>query len=390
MSATLSARIGGARYRLPDGVVLLDAPPAIRPLPGAGHPMLGLAAYQGDLLPVVAHDAPDGLQWCRLPPPASVLLGATRLEAADAADPPLPLSLLAPGLAPPPPPVIPAGRDRAASPAAAQASGAPLVLRLVPRRGRTIDLPAARVLRMVRATALPPAPACPPGALGYANTEVGDALVLDRTPFGAEDGADAAVLVVFALDGHRLALPCQAVGQGDAAGAAESEAVLQGEALRRLLPHAPRIVKLPAPPATPMRQVLVAIAGGLRFGLPAEAVATLIAPQRATPPPPGAPPAVLGLCAHRGDVLPVLDAAERLGGAPAAADALRPLIRLSQAPVALAIDGVPSLHHLPEADFTPLAPDGPLESVTRLDGEPLLICRAEALAAAAARQGGGP
>lgn len=387
MTTTFSAVIGGTCYRLPHGTAPLDSPPVIRPLPGAAAPMRGLAAHQGEMLPVVSHDAPDGLRWCHLPSPAMVLLGAVRIDAARDGDLPLPLSLLAPGPVPSPAPATPATRDRAAPTKASQAARAPLVLRLIPRRGRAIDLPAALVLRVLPASALPLAPACPPGALGYANTDAGDALVLDRTPFGAEDGTDATLLVVFALEGHRLAFPCQRVGQGEAAGAAATEAVLRSEALRRLLPHAPRIVPAPVPLPAPMRQVLVAFAGGLRFGLPAEAVATLIAPQLSAPPPPGAPPAVRGLCAHRGDVLPVLDAAERLGGAPAAADALRPLIRLSAAPVALAIDGVPSLHRLPESTFTPITEDGMLESVTKLDGEPLLICRAEALAAAA-RQGG--
>ncbi|TDG06470.1 hypothetical protein E2C05_31680, partial [Paracraurococcus ruber] len=94
------------------------------------------------------------------------------------------------------------------------------------------------------------------------------------------------------------------------------------------------------------------------------------------PPPPGAPPGVLGLCAHRGDVLPVVDAMARLGlGAAAAAE--RPLLRLAlQPPVAIAIDALPALHRLPEADFTPvMAPDGLVESLATLDGAPLPVCR---------------
>jgi hypothetical protein len=88
--------------------------------------------------------------------------------------------------------------------------------------------------------------------------------------------------------------------------------------------------------------------------------------------------------------MPVLDAAECLGVQAAPATEERPLIRLALTPpVAIAVDGLPSLHRLRATGFTPIAEAGLFESVTRLGGEALVMYRPAAMAAPA-RGGSGP
>ncbi len=382
----LAAMIGARRYRLPPGAQLLEAAPYVRPLPGAMPPLLGLASLQGELLPAVAPlcAAAAVRQWLRLPAPAMVLLGVTAIVAAAAEDDDLPLGLLsAAGAAPPPPPLPPqAGRQSAALMRAGPGDRAAVRLALGP--GASLDLPGDLLLRVVPMPALPPAPGRQPGMLGYAETSLGPVLVLDpQVVVATASAVQASLLAVFAVSGHRLGLPCHRIGPGDPQAAADSLARLGMPAVHRLLPWAPQaIAPLPEPPLR-LRQVVVMEAGTLRFALPAEGVTALLPPQLPAPPPPGAPAAVCGVCAHRGDVLPVIDAGAQLGGR-AAPMAARPLLRLAVVPpVAISIDALPALHGLPVDSFTPIAGAALLDSVTRLGDLPLLVCRPEALAAAA-------
>ena len=355
----LATSIDGRRYRLPDGAVALGAQPVILPLPGSGLPLLGLAVHGGEVLPVFAPaTGPHGPScWALLPLPTPLLLGVATLMEAMPGDAPLPRAMLLPGPARPrvTTTVLPGsdpGTVQTATPGRAAQTGA---LRLGLGRNGGLDLPMAVILQIVSCQTMVPVPGGPAGALGYVGTIAGDALVLDPIPLGGgEAAAESALLVVFVLDGLCLALPCDRVGPGDAAAAVLLCARLADPAQRAARDAAPRARKSQAA-AVPMRQVLVAMAGGMRFALPAGAVIALLPPQYPAPPPPGAPPMVRGLCVHRGNVLPVVDVGRQLGGTAAAADVeARPLLRLDIVPpVAILVDGLPTLHHLPEAEFTP-------------------------------------
>jgi chemotaxis signal transduction protein len=141
------------------------------------------------------------------------------------------------------------------------------------------------------------------------------------------------------------------------------------------------------------------VAGGeggaaLRVAFPAEAVAAVVPPCLPDPPPPGAPARVRGLCAHRGEVLPVIGAAECLGlGDPSPAPAVpAPLLRLAGPwPLALRVTEVLGLRRLPPPPCPGAVwPGGDLiEAVALLDGEPLPVCRPSALLAAAAAAAAG-
>jgi chemotaxis signal transduction protein len=387
----LAAVIGTQRFRLPPGTARLEAPPRLRPLPGAEPPLIGLAAHQGALLPVAVPGAADGngppLAWAHLPAPASLLLGVTALVPALATDLSLPDALLIPKRAAPrPAPARPATASRPApregSEPATPIGAEALNLHL---GAVAIALPRSALLRILDGDCpVRPIPSTPRGALGYASTSVGDALVLDPACLDAAAAASpGGLMALFDHAGRRLALPCDRVAPGNAEAVTALLAWLDSPAFRAAMALAPRAQPRPTPPAEPLKALLVAEAGGTRFALAADAVEALLAPRQPDPPPPGAAARIRGLCAHRGDVLPVLDAAEWLGRpvAPASAGA-RPMLRLSiTPPVALLIDNLPALHRLPAASFTPVNAAGLVESVTRLDGQPLPVCRPEALAA---------
>jgi chemotaxis signal transduction protein len=133
----------------------------------------------------------------------------------------------------------------------------------------------------------------------------------------------------------------------------------------------------------PTRALLLAQAAGARFALRLEEVAAVLPPQ--APRNHGNGQAALaGIAAHRGDVLPVLDAGLRLGRtAVLAGSGPVPMLRLQGArPVALAVTSVLGLRAGPEADLAPVAGGGLVAAILRLDGAALPVCRADVLAAA--------
>lgn len=388
----LSARFGDRFHRLPDGAETLASKPLIRPLPGATPPLLGLVAARGLLLPALV-PMPDGpfdradLDWVFLPAPLSLVVGVREVRPAAPDDELLPEVLLA---------TAPAAQT---APVAAHGSGMPApaptrhqadisahaydgVLRLTFAGGPHADLPTARIVRVVAAQPMAPVPGRSDGALGYVNTPAGDAIVLDPVwLLGAPARDSYPLLVLFEMSGRRLALPCDRVAPAPRGTPAVMPGPLAGPEPLPAMLMAPDIVPDPPEPPRPTRQLVVAEAGGVRFALPADAVAAILPPREIIPAPPGSPAGVIGMCAHHGDVLPVMDTAGRLGAAASSTGG--PLVRLMLSPpVALCIDSVPSLHRLPASTFTPVGGyDGLLDSVTRLDGRPLLVCRPHALAA---------
>jgi chemotaxis signal transduction protein len=189
--------------------------------------------------------------------------------------------------------------------------------------------------------------------------------------------------------GRRLALPCERVALVNEPGECFT-AFLGTTAARAALALAP-LVAIPAPPpAQPQRGLLLCHAGGLDFALAVEEVVAVIPPLPPTPVG-AAGTALRGVCAHRGDILPVVDAGERLGGPPALGAGPVPLLRLAGArPVALAVAAVAGLRQVPEADLAlvraglpGLAP-GLVLALARFAGSLLPVLCAAALAASPA------
>lgn len=406
---------GGVAFALPPGARRVPAR-ALRPAPLAASGLLGLTLLDGGAVPVfaAAPDLPGGGAWVALPPAGgavgagtvAVVAGEALLDEAPAGAQPLPpLPAVAPRPAPPPRAVpVPGGagwtapvRRGGGADGSGRAHGlSSLAVELGALR---LALPFAVVERIVPLPSLRPAPGAPDGALGYAIGGGGPALVIDPAwaaagaspdarPHPAAKAAEATLLVLLRQGGRRLGLPCARVGParpGDASLAAR----LESPAAAALLAAAPVMESAPPPPGVPTRGVLVCVAAGQSFALPVEEVVAVIAPQRPAPAPPGSVAALRGVCAHRGDVLPVLDAGERLGLGRAVLDgpgaAAVPMLRLAgPRPVALAVGAVTGLRRLPEPCIAPVADsDGLVAAVAELGDAPLPICSAAALSATA-------
>ena len=371
---------GGRAYLLPPGTQRME-PVGLRPAPLAAPGMLGIAVLGGQALPVMAAAVglPGGSAWALIDGPGGrlVVAGESWLEVAPPDAPPL----LPPRLAGrPPPPVevsegggwaVPARVGRARLVAMAAELGA---LRLV--------LPFAALERVVPLPPIRPAPGAGQAALGYAVAGDAPVLVLDPA-WAAGAPADPAIeptlLVLFRHAGRRLGLPCARIGParpGEATLAARLDAALPD------LLAAPMGQVAAPPPPEPTRALLVCTAGGQPFALPVEEVQAVIPPLAPTPAPEGTLTAFRGVAAHRGEVLPVLDAGERLGLAPvlAAPGQEAPLLRLvGIRPVALAVGMVTGLRRIPERLIAAVAGDGLVAAVAEFQGAPLPICRAAVL-----------
>ncbi|WP_131829614.1 chemotaxis protein CheW, partial [Teichococcus deserti] len=262
-------------------------------------------------------------------------------------------------------------------------------------------LPLDRLARVVPMPALAPAPGMPPGALGLglaAGLGAGEGapvLVLDPRQLDAAlpEGRDAPLLAVLAIGAKLFGLPCDRATPLTDAQSLEFSAMPAGRlaaalaaspALGRL---APPHQALPPPPPAPTRSLMLARAGEQLFALPVEEVAGVVPPQAPAPLPVGAGlDAPDGVVAHRGDVLPVADAGRALGGASVLAPGQAvPLLRLAgPQPLALAVTAVLGLRAFPLAGMVPLGEDGVVAALLPFQGLPLPLCRAGALARAAA------
>lgn len=373
---------GGRVFALPPGAEAVRPAP-MRPVPLAGAGLLGLAVINGQAVPVLA--AAPGLTaagaWVLLDGP-----GGRIAVAGEALLPKLPpgadeLPLLRPTSRPAPPP-LPAGEGAWAVPARSGiARRAALAAEL---GGIRLALPFSALERVLPMPPLRPAPGADSIALGYALAAGEPALVLDPAALAEAEETlpEPTLLVVFRHAGRRLGLPC-----GRVAPARPGEATLVPR-LDSLLPRlgaAPLGQVIAPPPPEPMRALLVCGAGGQPFAVPAEEVVAVLPPLAPSPAPHSRIPGFRGVAAHRGDVLPVLDAGERLGLSPvlAHAGAEAPMLRLGgPRPVALAVAQVTGLRRVPERLIAAVAGDGLVAAIASLQEAPLPICRTAVLGAA--------
>ena len=363
---------GVTTHRLPEGASAI-ATPVLRPMPGGrGRLLVGLiggAALPAWVLPGATRPA---RAWALVPgAEGALLLGGDSLVA----DPPPGAELVRmPRLAP-----AAGGRVRSAS--ARPAEMAPeSVAQPVPMRGGfrvalaggAVELPFGALDRLLPMPPLHPFPEPPPGTSGMAWTAAGPVLVIDPALLGAE-GGEAALLAVVLVAGRRIGLPCRGVTP------VAGEPALPPPLLRpALLAAAPRAAPPPAERPAPTRPLLLARAGGADFALELEDVAAILAPQAARNRGGGT---IAGIAAHRGEVLPVLDAGARLGHGPVlTGGGPVPMLRLQgPQPAALAVSAVLGLRAVPEADIVPVAGEGLAGGVLRLDGAVLPVLRARAL-----------
>lgn len=379
---------GGLAFLLPPGAQPVE-PQRLRPAPLAGAGLLGIVVIGGQALPVMSPQPglPGGEAWVMIDGPGGRLVMAG--EAVVTPAPPDALPLLAPRLsARPVPTAEPASGAGWAVPA--RAGRARLVAMAAEIGGLRLVLPFAALERVVPMPALRPAPGAGAAALGYAVAAGAPVMVLD--PAWAAESTLAeeplpGLLVLFRHAGRRLGLPCQRIEP-----ARPGEVTLVARLDRALaeLAAAPLGQVMAPPVPEPVRALLVCAAGGQAFALPVEEVQAVIPPMTPSPAPSkaefgGRLSAFRGVAAHRGDVLPVLDAGERLGllsvlGAPGAE---APLLRLAGArPVALAVSVVTGLRRIPERLIAAVAGDGLVSAIAEFQGAPLPICRAAILGAA--------
>ncbi|NKC34624.1 chemotaxis protein CheW, partial [Falsiroseomonas selenitidurans] len=197
----------------------------------------------------------------------------------------------------------------------------------------------------------------------------------------AAPAAPPPLLVLFRHGGRRLGLPCARVAP---ARPGEPTLLPRLEAEPEALESAPLAEAVPPPAPEPLRTLLVCVAAGQAFALPVEEVLAVIPPVAPTPAPDGRLADFRGVAAHRGDVLPVLDAGARLGLADVLLDGWTeaPLLRLAgPRPVALAVSQVTGLRRIPERLIAAVASEGLVSAVATQGDAPLPICRAAVLGA---------
>ena len=360
---------GGTVHRLPPGASAAAAP-VLRPLPGGGGRllvgMLGGGALPAWVLPGAAMPA---RAWVLVPGAEGALLlggdaladslppGATPVPAPDYPPPPIRLAQTAKG------PSSEAAEEAVpgAVPVARGRGGVRLAL-----AGGPMDIPFEALVRLLPMPPLHPAPGAPPAARGLAWTEAGAVLVLHA--------GEAALLAVILSGGRLLGLPCR--GAAPVPGAAVLPPALSDPAL---LAAAPLSRPALPEPAAPTRLLLLFRAAGAAFALPLEEVAAVLPPERPRNPGAGG---MAGIAAHRGDVLPVLDAGLRLGRGPVLTGGPAPMLRLAGArPAALAVSSVQGLRAVPSADIVPVDGGGMVAAVARLDGDAIAVLRAPSLLA---------
>ncbi|WP_207537092.1 chemotaxis protein CheW [Sabulicella rubraurantiaca] len=233
----------------------------------------------------------------------------------------------------------------------------------------TLVVPASLVWRIHGFDAPVPLPASPPGVLGVS--------LMDGTPVpvlalpGAQGWRDAILLLDLRHGGRRFALPAGRISALPSGGE-EFAAWLQSDEAASLLavtPLAP--METPAPPV-PHRDLVVFSAGGRDVALPADAVVAVLPPLHPAPVPGGS------VAAHRGEVLPVLDAGPRLGGAPTRLPA--PMLRLATHPGRLLlVSSIAGVRRVPAEEVHSLTPGGLIAALARSGAAPLPVLSLAAL-----------
>lgn len=381
---SVGLRAGGRLWALPSDAMAVE-PAALRPAPLAGGAVLGIAVVGGQVVPVlaVAPGLPGGAAWVMLDgPQGRLVLAGEAFEAEVPDDTPL---LAPPGIAarrvPAPMPALSGGW------AVPIRSGAARQLAVAAELGgERMVLPLSMLERVVTMPALRTAPGGGVAVLGYAVAAGAPVLVLAPGwlvgPMAAT--ADASLLMLFRHGGRRLGLPCARVGPArpnETSLEARLDAALEDFAM------APLVEQVPMPPPEPMRTLLLCSAGGQSFALPVEDVVAVIPPLAPTlTPRSGLAEARMlgfrGVAAHRGDVLPVLDAGQRmgLGSVMVRPGQQAPMLRLAGVrPVALAVSQVTGLRQVPERLVATVAGDGLVSAIATLGEAALPVCRGAVL-----------
>jgi hypothetical protein len=223
------------------------------------------------------------------------------------------------------------------------------------------------------------------GALRVIDVEGRAALLLDPGWSTGQGGPPrpTALVAVFRAAGRRFALPVQQARPGTEGTDLEARLADTPEG-RSLIAAAPAAGAMPGDwLADPLLPLLLCDAGDARFALSVSEIATVLAPRQPAPAPGAGVPALRGVVAHRGEVLPVVDLDPRLA-APLGADALAsaPMIRLAL-PRALAVPvrRILGLQMVPRRAVSPIAADALFAGRVVIDGASLPLCRAAALAA---------
>jgi chemotaxis signal transduction protein len=390
--------VGGTVFALPGGARAVAPPALVRPVPGGPPELLGLALETGRAMLVWALD-PTPAAWVSVESAGGpMMLGGA--EASATAPPGAPglvlpslVAATAPGQRAPHLPAAPPASPLASSTGghAAPAAALPRARTLALRHGAhavTVPLEAMDGIRPMP-TEISPVPGAPGCVLGYAETVDGVALLLDPAWCSAAAAPAAALpglVAVLRQAGRRLGVPCARADPGKAGGALASRLSGTPDG-RRALDLAP-LVREATPPrqAEALRPLLLCRAAGLAFAVAAEEVAAVLQPQPPAPAPAGAGVPVRGLRAHRGEVLPIFDAAERLGARSVGTEAeAAPLLRLALPwPVALAVTQVLGLRSVAADALAPVAGDPLVVALAMLDGRPVPVCHAAALAGAPA------
>ncbi|MCW8084893.1 chemotaxis protein CheW [Sabulicella glaciei] len=214
-----------------------------------------------------------------------------------------------------------------------------------------------------------PLPASPPGMLGVSLLDGAPVPVLALP--GARGWRDAALLLELRHGGHRFALPAGRISALPSGGEDFTEWLGSREAAS-LLAMAPLAPADALAPPVANRDLVLFSAGGRDVALPVEAVVAVLPPLNPAPVPGGS------VAAHRGEVLPVLDAGPRLGGAPTRLPA--PLLRLATHPGRLMlVSAVAGVRAVPAAEIHPLRQGGLIAALARFGAAPLPVLSVAAL-----------
>ncbi len=375
MTGRLGLRALGTLFAAPDGARALAEAPVVRPLPGAPAGLLGLAMLDGRAAPAWALTAAPE-RWLAIEHAGGlVLVGGDRIAAPTPSAPALAIPSMAPRALP----------ERAFSmPASPAAAAAPQPDRHALVHGGAVALIALGQLEtLLNLTGLARMPGMPRGALCLADVDGRPALVLDPGWCMARPDAPppGPLVAVFRSAGRRFAVPVEQARPG-------REGI---DLERRLLETAEgHALIAAAPQAGPsdggddaMLPLLVCAAGETRFALPVSEVATVLAPRPPLPLPAAGAPALRGVVAHRGEVLPLIDLDPRLA-APFVDGALAtaPMIRLVlPRPVAVPVQRILGLQMMPRRAIRAVAGDAIVAATVQFEGARLPLCRAAALAA---------
>lgn len=374
VTGRLGLRALGTVFAAPAGAWALTEAPVVRPLPGTPDGLRGVAMLDGRAAPAWAlSHAPE--HWIAVEHAGGiVLVGGERIVAPGPSSPALEIPSLAPRALP----------ERAFSRPSSETAAAPRPDRHALVHGAGVALVALGNLEtLLNLTGLAPMPGMPRGALCLADVDGRPALVLDPGWCTARPDAPppGPLVAVFRSAGRRFAVPVEQARPGREGVDLERRLAETAEG-RALLAAAPQAGTADGA-ADGLLPLLVCAAGEARFALPVSEVATVLAPRPPLPLPAAGAPALRGVVAHRGEVLPLIDIDPRLASPFAeAALAASPMIRLVlPRPVAVPVQRILGLQMMPRRAIRAVAGDAIIAAMVQFEGAGLPLCRAATLAA---------